>query len=36
VYRDWKNLGGDESYVPPLKDEAMPSRGYEVVQGAKS
>jgi Na+/melibiose symporter-like transporter len=34
VYRDWKNLGGDQAYVAPLKDEAIPTRGFEVVQGA--
>jgi Na+/melibiose symporter-like transporter len=32
VYRDWKKLGGDEAYVPPLKDEASSVQRFEVVQ----
>jgi hypothetical protein len=33
VYRDWKKLGGDEAYIPPLKDEAISAPRFEVVQG---
>jgi MFS family permease len=31
VYRDWKKLGGDEHYVPPLTTESPEERAFEVV-----
>jgi maltose/moltooligosaccharide transporter len=31
VYRDWKRLGGDESYVPPLATISREERAFEVI-----
>jgi len=33
VYRDWKRLGGDEHYEPPLKGQTAEPRGFEVIHG---
>jgi nitrate/nitrite transporter NarK len=31
VYRDWKRLGGDDAYVPPLITDSPAEKAFEVV-----
>jgi maltose/moltooligosaccharide transporter len=31
VYRDWKKLGGDAHYIPPLRTDSPEERAFEVV-----